>query len=563
MRRQLNLGGVPERRVRRRHTMRQAHRVERHRHLIGRRVQTFASPPECERPWNIDSHAFELCPHDQPDPHQAADHQEAEPTHPGSIPGRRVAHVTSRVRSGLRTSNIHVAWPSSPLHMRRVHFTAHVERQGCLVNTRLLALCFALLAGLPARALAQSTYGAVVGVANDSTGAALPGASVTLTDVQTAFARTGTTDHTGAFEFQNLTQGLYRLEVELTGFQKFTTEPFRVEARQTVRVDARLGVGGVAEQVTVRSGAPLINTETPTVGGKVDNRELQQLPFTFRTQNTSPIPAIQAIPEVQRVGQQFSLSGALPYQTEVSVDGILTTSVRRNGIGAEGVNVFPSIESIEEIKVSSISNTAEYSQLGDITTISKPGTNQFHGTAFYNFNDTGLNANPNYFNKSVAPNQSDNSNYGFSAGGPVVRGRTFFFGTFERLDISRTQSAAATVPSAAFRHGDFSSVATPILDPSTGPAVHRQPDSRVTNQPGRGQTAGDVTFRRRTTARRSTATRSTAPRSRTSSTSGSIRTSAGPHAVRQVQPEEGGHAGADDATRASGRGPTRSRITRW
>ena len=191
------------------------------------------------------------------------------------------------------------------------------------MNTRLLALCFALLTGLPPDALAQSTYCAVVGVANDSTGAALPGASVTLTEVQTAFARTGTTDDTGAFEFQNLTQGLYRLEVELSGFRKFTTEPFRVEARQTVRADARLVVGGVAEQVTVRSGASLINTETPTVAGKVDNRELQQLPFTFRTQNTSPIPAIQAIPEVQRVGQQFSLSGALPYQTEVSVDGIL------------------------------------------------------------------------------------------------------------------------------------------------------------------------------------------------------------------------------------------------
>jgi hypothetical protein len=287
-------------------------------------------------------------------------------------------------------------------------------------------------------------------------------------------------DHTGAFEFQNLTQGLYRLDVMLTGFRKFTTEPFRVEARQTVRVDATLAVGAITEEVTVRSGAPLINTETPTVSGKVDNRELQQLPFTFRTQNTSPIPAIQAIPEVQRAGQQFSLSGALPYQTEVSVDGILTTSVRRNGIGAEGINVFPSIESVEEIKVSSVNNTAEYSQLGDITTISRPGTNQLRGTAFYNFNNTGLNANPNYFNKSVVRNQSDNSNYGFSAGGPVFRSRTFFFGTYERLDISRTQSAVATVPSDAFRQGDFSSLTTPIIDPSTGSAFagNRIPSGR-------------------------------------------------------------------------------------
>jgi hypothetical protein len=338
------------------------------------------------------------------------------------------------------------------------------------VINRCLLTCVTVLAlvCLPCRASAQSTYGAVVGNATDPSGAALPGATVTLTDVQTTLARTLAADLSGAFEFQNLTQGLYRIDVEIAGFQRFSTEPFRVEARQTVRIDARLTVGGLTEQVTVRSGAPLINTETPTVAGRVTNRELQQLPFTFRTQNTSPIPAIQAIPEVQRVGEQFSLSGTLPYQTEVSVDGILTTSVRRNGIGAEGINVFPSIESVEEIKVSSVNNTAEFAQVGDITTVSRPGTNQLHGTAFFNFNSTGLNANPNYFNKAVAPNQSDNSNYGFSAGGPLAPSRTFFFGTYERLDIRRTQSAVATVPSDALRSGDFSALATPVVDPSTG-----------------------------------------------------------------------------------------------
>ncbi len=319
----------------------------------------------------------------------------------------------------------------------------------------------------PAEILAQSTYGAVVGTAMDPSGGVLPGASVTLTETQTSIHRAAQTAANGTYEFQNLTQGLYRVEVALDGFRTFVTEPFRVEARQTVRIDARLGVGGVAEQVTVRSAAPLINTETPTVGGKVDNRELQELPFTFRTQNTSPILAIQAVPEVQRVGYQFSLSGALPYQTEVSVDGVLTASVRRNGIGAEGLNVFPSIESIEEIKVSSVTNTAEYAQLGDITTISRPGTNDLRGTAFWNYNSTGLNANPNYFDRT-APDESENNNFGFSVSGPLAASRTFFFGTFERLDIVRTQSKVATVPSESFRAGNFSSLATPIVDPSTG-----------------------------------------------------------------------------------------------
>lgn len=347
---------------------------------------------------------------------------------------------------------------------------------GLLVLTGLIGL-----AAAPPPAAAQSTYGAVVGAATDPSGAVLPGATVTLTEQQTNFARTSVTDDHGSFEFQNLTPGLYRLQVELSGFQTFRSEPFRVDARQTVRIDTGLVVGGLAEQVEVRRVAPLINTETPTVGGKVGHRELQELPFTFRTQNTSPIPAIQAIPEVQRVGEQFSLSGGLPYQTEVSVDGILTTSVRRNGIGAEGINVFPSIESVEEIKVSSVNNTAEFAQLGDITTVSRPGTNALHGTAFFHYNGTGLNANPNYFNKSVARNRSRNNNAGASVGGPLVRNRTFFFGTFERLDIRRTQSAAATVPEAAFRQGDFSAIATPIIDPDTGQRFdgNRIPASRI------------------------------------------------------------------------------------
>lgn len=330
----------------------------------------------------------------------------------------------------------------------------------------LIALLLALTAAVSARA--QSTYGAVVGVVTDASGGVLPGVTVTLTEVQTNVARTAVSKENGAYEFVNLTQGLYRVECELAGFRKFESEPFRVEAREQKRINASLEVGGLTEAVQVRSVAPLINTETPTVSSATSNRELQELPFTFRTQNTSPILAIQVIPEVQRANQQFSLSGSLPYQNEVSVDGILTTSVRRNGIGAEGFNIFPSIESIEEIKVSSVNNTAEYAQLGDITTVSRPGTNDYHGTAFWNYNSESLNANPNYFNPALKPNASDNHNFGGSVGGRLIRNKTFFFGTFERLDIKLFQSTAATVPQAAYRTGDFSSLATPIIDPSTG-----------------------------------------------------------------------------------------------
>jgi hypothetical protein len=330
----------------------------------------------------------------------------------------------------------------------------------------IVSLLLAVVSTSPAAA--QSTYGAVVGVITDVSDAVLPGVTVTLTEVQTGVARTTLSKENGIYEFLNLTQGLYRVDCELQGFRKFSSESFRVEARETKRINASLSVGGLSEAVTVQSVAPIINTETPTVSSATSNRELQELPFTFRTQNTSPILAIQVIPEVQRVSQQFSLSGSLPYQNEISVDGILTTSVRRNGIGAEGFNVFPSIESIEQIKVSSVNNTAEYAQMGDITTISKPGTNSYHGTAFWNYNNDRLNANPNYFNPSVKPNTSDNHNFGGSMGGRLLRNKTFFFGTFERLDIKLFQSVTATVPQLPYRSGDFSSQSTAIIDPATG-----------------------------------------------------------------------------------------------
>jgi carboxypeptidase family protein/TonB-dependent receptor-like protein len=325
------------------------------------------------------------------------------------------------------------------------------------------------LIGAATPASAQSTYGAVVGVLTDASKAVLPGATVTLKEVQTNVVRTATSGGDGNYEFLNLTQGRYQVTVEMSGFGKRSTEPFPVSARQTVRIDVELQAAGLSEEVTVRGGAPLINTENPTVSDSKTNREIQQLPFTFRTFNTSPVDVIAVLPEVQKdpTRSDFSLSGGQSYQNEVSVDGISTTNVRRNGIGDGARNLFPSVEGIEEIRVSSINNNAEFAMTGDITTITKAGTNAFHGTGFFNLNNESLNANPNYFSKNI-PNKSDNKNYGASLSGPIIHNKTFFFLTYERLSIARTGVATATVPEADFRTGNFARLATPILDPRTG-----------------------------------------------------------------------------------------------
>ncbi|HYO83721.1 MAG TPA: carboxypeptidase regulatory-like domain-containing protein, partial [Bryobacteraceae bacterium] len=315
---------------------------------------------------------------------------------------------------------------------------------------------------------AQSTYGSVVGNVVDPQKAVLVSAMVRLTETQTNVVRSTKTNDVGTYEFVNLNQGLYVIEVTAPGFGSFRTQPFELAARQTVRIDAELRPASVSETVDVQASAPLVNTETPTIASSKSNRELQQLPFTFRVSNTSPIPAISILPEVQKgPGNEYSLSGSLPYQNEVSVDGVLTTNVRRNGIGDGGENIFPSMETIQEIKVSSINNPAEYAQVGDITTITKSGSNAYHGTIFWNYNGTSMNANPNYFSRNLV-STTVNNNVGASAGGRIFRDRTFFFGAYERLSILGAGIGVATVPEAAFRQGDFSGLATPLIDPLTG-----------------------------------------------------------------------------------------------
>jgi len=334
-----------------------------------------------------------------------------------------------------------------------------MRKNGALVS---LVLVFA---GVLARG--QSTFGSVVGTITDSQKGVIPGARITLTEVRTNVSRSTFTTNLGTYEFVNINQGLYKLAVEKDGLAAFLTQDFDVAARQAVRIDAELRPADVQQTLTVRDSAPLVNTENPTIASAKSNRELQQLPFVFRVFNTSPIPAIAVLPEVQKgATNEYSLSGNLPYQNEVSVDGVMTTNIRRNGIGDGGENIFPSTETIQEIKVSSINNPAEYPQVGDITTITKSGSNEYHGAMFWNYNGTSMNANPNYFSRSLVTT-TVNNNAGGSLGGRIVRDRTFFFGAYERLSILGTGIGVAAVPEAAFRQGDFSTLPTPIIDPST------------------------------------------------------------------------------------------------
>jgi hypothetical protein len=335
----------------------------------------------------------------------------------------------------------------------------------------LLRLCLFIVAALAAApSFAQSTLATLTGTVTDASGAVVPGATVTATRIGTAVAVTTTSDAAGTYRLLNLDAGRYRVETTLGGFN---TDAREVEllARQTVRADVQLAVAGAQEALTVTAQASVIETDRATVDSSRSGDEIAKLALNFRASgSTSPIVVATLAPAVQQDrGGNLAVAGAFPFMTSFSVDGISTQRIRGGGPSRE---LFPSVESIEEFKVSSASNNAEFMQVTDITTTSKTGTNQLRGSAFWFFQDSAINAVDRFAPRDAAGDpikpQIESNAFGFSAGGPIVRNRTFFFGTYEGARRPNERTLSQVVPPDAWRAGDLSSLTTPLRNPFTG-----------------------------------------------------------------------------------------------
>ena len=334
-----------------------------------------------------------------------------------------------------------------------------------------LACMLILLGACAGSAVAQSTFSTIVGTVSDPNGAVVSGAAVTVTNKGTSATRTAMTDSAGNFTIANVDAGDYQVTVEAKGFRKVTFQAVTLRARETIRLDAQLEIGGAAaESVTVTSTTG-ITTEVPTIASTKSSRELLELPVPFRASGTtSPISTLTTQPGVQIDNSgSLSLAGSQRYSTTVTIDGISTVSVRSNGPINE---LFPSVESIAEIRVSQVNNNAEFAQSGDITTISKAGTNDYHGGVFWYHQNSALDARNPF--SATKPFKVSND-FGVTAGGPVRipglyngRDKTFFFGTYEGARLRRQTLQTTSVPPTAWRTGDLSSVTTPIKDPQTG-----------------------------------------------------------------------------------------------
>lgn len=348
---------------------------------------------------------------------------------------------------------------------------------------RSAAIFGAVLFALGGMAIAQRITGSIDGRVQDASGAVLPGVEITVTNDATQQARTTITNETGLYNVPLLPSGTYSVRASLTGFRTELRRGIQVEVDRNARVDLQLQVGDVAESMEVTADAPLIETNSSSLGQVIDTRRIAELPLNGREflALASLTPGVQ--PNVE--GSNLSTQ-----QGSVNVNGareefnlFLLDGVDNNDTGNSQLIIVPGIDSIQEFKVQTSAYSAEYGRsAGGLVNVStKSGNNKIHGTVYGFLRHSSMDAR-NFFNTKPNPKQPfERNQWGGTLGGPIIKNRTFIFGSYERTDIRQTQTALAQVPPVAWRTGDFSTLAAPIVDPLTGQQFpgNRIPTNRI------------------------------------------------------------------------------------
>jgi hypothetical protein len=330
------------------------------------------------------------------------------------------------------------------------------------IGAAVLVLCGL---GLNVSAHAQSTFGSIVGVVHDTTQAVVPGASVKVRRLEDNSVRSTTSDENGSFEFVNLKPGNYALSAQAEGFAEFKVPSAELAARQTLRIDVIVGVKSQSMTVEVADTVAVINTENAVISDSINNQQITELPLNNRATTTSPLGALAVSPNVQQDSSgNIALGGASSAMVNFSVDGISTANVRQNGALQDA---YPSQEGISAVRVTSFNNSAEFSQVGDVTFTTKSGTSQYHGSLFEYLQNDMFDADPYGFN-GKAPKHFNT--FGGSLGGPLSiphfyngKNRTFFFFDYEGNRRSTAVAEQFIVPTQEQRSGNLTTLGTPSI----------------------------------------------------------------------------------------------------
>jgi hypothetical protein len=320
---------------------------------------------------------------------------------------------------------------------------------------------------------AQTPSAEITGTVTDSSGAVIAGATVVVTNPQTNAQRTAVTNESGVYSLPSLAPGTYNVRVENQGFGSQVRNGIELQTSQVAKLDFALAVGNVAETVEVTAGAPVLDTETTSVGTVIENKRIVELPLNGRNylQLASLIPGATTNGPASSQGQQrmggqrnsfaLNISGQRVHYNHYSLDGMENTDSNFNTY-----LFLPSVDALQEFKVESGLFSAEYGRaIAQVNVSTKSGTNQFHGTAFEFLRNSYFDAK-NYFARGDQPNPPFKRNqFGGTLSGPIIKNRLFFMGNYEGLRERRAITLTATLPPANYRTGNFSFLNTQLRDP--------------------------------------------------------------------------------------------------
>lgn len=350
---------------------------------------------------------------------------------------------------------------------------SEVVRKGRLVLSGIAALVFIVsMMVAPGRSWAQAVNANLLGTVKDQTDASIPNATVTITENKSGASKTATTNASGNYDFEAIQPGTYTITAQQNGFNKAVAKDVQVDVNSSVRIDLTLTLGATTETVSVSSNAEELKTDRADVSVNLESKQAEDLPLGTN-RNFQGLLAI--VPGATKPHFQHStfFNAAASLSTEVNGQSRLANNTEIEGVddnersGLLQVLIPPS-EAIQSVSVSTSNYQAEFGRAGGAVTdvILKSGTNDLHG-ALYEYNRVSALAARNYF--QTGPNARSTYNYyGANAGGPIIKNKLFIFGDYLHISDSQGQFNTTSVPTAAFRAGDFSGVTTPVYDPATG-----------------------------------------------------------------------------------------------
>lgn len=338
-----------------------------------------------------------------------------------------------------------------------------------------LTLLLVLLAATGVRSTAQALYGSLVGTVTDQSGAIVPNASVTATETTTGLVRQGQTDASGRYSLLNLLPGTYKVEVGAPGFKNFGQTGLTVTPNVVSRVDVHLQVGQATEQVTVAADATQLQTDKADTHTEITGRSVSTLPLGG-TRNYQSLIDLSPGATPGRFTNSVTDNPSRPNATNINGGNAQTNVTRIDG--AESVNtwlpqysgyVVPA-ETVDVVNVTTSAADADQGLSGSssITVVTKSGTNEIHGSAFEFHNDQHLNARNFFLKQGVDKPVGIYNNYGATIGGPILKNKLFYFGSFDGTNQKNSANGLYTVPTLDQRAGNFSAYNTPIYDPTTG-----------------------------------------------------------------------------------------------